>query len=131
MKKTGILNADLVHVIATMGHTDLICIADSGLPIPPGVKRIDLALVAGVPSYLQALKAVLGELQVEAAVVAEEMRSRSPKVHEETKRLLGGVRLDHVPHEQFKAMLAQVKAVVRTGEQTPYANVILQSGVTF
>lgn len=131
MKKTGILNADLMHVIASMGHTDKICIADSGLPIPSDIPRIDLALVEGVPGFLQTLQAVLGELQVEAAVVAEEMRSRSPKMYEETKRLLGGIRLDHVPHERFKAILPEVRAVVRTGEQTPYANVILQSGVTF
>ncbi len=131
MKKTGILNADLMRVIAAMGHTDRLCIADSGLPIPPGVTRVDLALAAGIPSYLQALQAVLGELQVEAAVVAEEMRSTNPKVYAETKRLLGRIRLDHVPHEQLKSMLQTVRAVVRTGEQTPYANVILESGVTF
>lgn len=131
MKKTGILNADLVHVLATMGHTDRLVIADSGLPIPPDVPRIDLALVAGIPTFLQTLQAVLGELQVEAAVLAEEMRSRSPSLYEATRRLLSGIRLDHVPHEDFKAMLPQVRAVVRTGEQTPYANVILQSGVTF
>lgn len=131
MKKTGILNAELMRVIATMGHTDRLVIADSGLPIPPDVPRIELALVAGVPSFVQTLQAVLAELQVEAAVVAEEMRQRSPNLYRQVKALLDGVRLDHVPHEAFKAMLPQVRAVVRTGEQTPYANIILQSGVTF
>lgn len=131
MKKAGILNAELMRVIATMGHTDRLVIADSGLPIPPDVPRIDLALVAGVPSFVQTLQAVLAELQVEAAVVAEEMRQRSPNLYQVTRQLLGGIRLDHVPHEAFKAMLPEVRAVVRTGEQTPYANIILQSGVTF
>ena len=131
MKKTGILNAELMRVIATMGHTDRLVIADSGLPIPPDVPRIDLALVAGVPSFVQTLQAVLAELQVEVAVVAEEMRQRSPNLYQATRQLLGGIRLDHVPHETFKTMLPQVRAVIRTGEQTPYANIILQSGVTF
>lgn len=131
MKKSGILNPDLLSVIGKMGHTDRLVIADSGLPIPPGVRRIDLALVAGVPTFLQALEAVLAELQVEAAVVAEEMAARSPQVYSATQRLLGAIRLDRVPHESFKALLPGVRAVVRTGEQTPYANVILQSGVTF
>lgn len=131
MKKSGILNPELVHVIASMGHTDQLVIADSGLPIPPAVTRIDLALIGGVPSFLQTLQAVLGELQVETVVVAEEMQSRSPDLYRQVKALLGGVRLDHVPHETFKAMLPQVRAVVRTGEQTPYANIMLQSGVTF
>ena len=131
MKKSGILNPDLIHVIASMGHTDRLCIADSGLPIPPGVPRIDLALVAGVPGFLQTLEAVLRELQIEGAVVAEEMKTQSPGIYEEVKRLLGGVKLRHQPHDELKAMLHTVRAVVRTGEQTPYANIILESAVTF
>lgn len=131
MKKSGILNAELMRVIATMGHTDLLVIADSGLPIPPSAPRIDLALVAGVPTFLQALAAVLAELQVESATVAEEMRQRSPSLYQAVRQALGSIPLAQVPHEQFKAMLPRVRAVVRTGEQTPYANVMLQSGVTF
>lgn len=131
MKKQGILNPELMQVIAAMGHTDGLAIADSGLPIPPDVPRIDLALVAGVPRFLQTVEAVLGELQVEGAVVAEEMRARSPQVHAALTRLLPGIRLEHVSHERFKELLHEVRAVVRTGEQTPYANVILHSGVTF
>jgi len=131
MKKQGILNADLMQVIAAMGHTDGLAIADSGLPIPPDVPRIDLALVAGVPGFLQTVEAVLGELQVEGAVVAQEMRGRSPQMHAALTRLLPGIRLEHVPHERFKEILHDVRAVVRTGEQTPYANVVLHSGVTF
>ncbi len=114
-----------------MGHTDLLVIADSGLPIPPSVPRIDLALVAGVPTFTQALAAVLAELQVESATVAEEMRQRSPSLYQTARKALGAIPLTHVSHEQFKAMLPRVRAVVRTGEQTPYANIILQSGVTF
>src|SRR2546425_10807033 len=131
MKKTGILHPELMRVITSMGHTDLLVIADSGLPIPPSVPGIDLALVAGVPSFLQTLQAVLNELQVESATVAEEMRQRSPALYLATRHLLGATPLQHIPHEQFKGALPQVRAVVRTGEQTPYANIILQSGVTF
>jgi D-ribose pyranase len=36
-----------------------------------------------------------------------------------------------IPHEEFKARTAAARAVVRTGEFTPYANVILIAGVTF
>jgi D-ribose pyranase len=131
MKKNGILNADLMRVIATMGHTDRLVIADSGLPIPPSVPRIDLALVAGVPTVVQTLQAVLSELQVESATIADEMRHRSPAIHQAVRQLLGGIPIQQVSHEQFKAMLPHVRAVVRTGEQTPYANVMLHSGVTF
>jgi D-ribose pyranase len=131
MKKGGILNAELVRVIALMGHTDLLAIADSGLPIPPTVGRIDLALVAGVPSFMQGLAAVLAELQVESATVAEEMRQRSPALYQATRQALGTIPLTHISHDQFKALLPRARAVVRTGEQTPYANILLHSGVTF
>ncbi len=63
MKRSGILNPQLAQVVASMGHTELLCIADSGLPIPPEVLRIDLALAAGAPGFLQTLDAVLNELQ--------------------------------------------------------------------
>ncbi len=131
MKKSGILNPELIHLIATMGHTDQLVIADSGLPIPIGILRIDLALVATIPSFLQTLQAVLGELSVERAIVAKEMRSRSPAIYKATRQVLGTIKLGHISHTAFKARLPEVRAVVRTGEQTPYANIILQSGVTF
>lgn len=131
MKKSGILNAELMRVIAGMGHTDRLVIADSGLPIPTHVLRVDLALLAGVPTFLQTLAAVLGELQVESAIVAQEMSQRSPAVFRAVQLALAGIPFEQVPHTAFKAMVAEAKAVVRTGEQTPYANVILVSGVTF
>jgi len=131
MKKSGILNPDLIQAIAAMGHTDRLVIADAGLPIPVEVARIDLALVAGVPGFVQTLEAVLSELKVERATVASEMRSRNPAVHEAVQRLLSGTPIDQVTHERFKELLPEVRVVVRTGEVTPYANIILQSGVTF
>lgn len=131
MKKSGILNPDLMHVITLMGHTDRLAIADAGLPIPDDAPRIDLALIAGVPGFLQTLEAVLAELKVERAVIAAEMPSRNPQIYEGVQRLLGATPVDRLPHERFKELLHDVRAVVRTGEQTPYANIILQSGVTF
>jgi D-ribose pyranase len=84
-----------------------------------------------VPGFLETVRALLGELKVERAVVASEMRTHSPRVYEDVQRLLAGTPVDQVLHEEFKVMLRDVRAVVRTGEQTPYANIILQSGVTF
>src|SRR2546428_5177023 len=119
MKKTGILHPELMRVIASMGHTDRLVIADSGLPIPPSVLRIDVALVPGVPTFAQTLQAVLNELQVESATVAEEMRQRSPALYLATPHLLGATALQHITHEQLKGWLLQGRDVVRHGEQTP------------
>jgi D-ribose pyranase len=131
MKKSGILNHELAGVIARLGHTDLLVVADAGLPIPPGVQRIDLAVTGGVPELLQVLRPLLDEVAVESAVVAEEMRSASPAFHAELSGLLGGVPVREVPHAEFKRLTQQARAVVRTGEFTPYANVMLVAGVAF
>jgi D-ribose pyranase len=131
MKKSGILQHELVHVIATLGHTDSLVIADAGLPIPREVQRIDLAVTGGIPRFSDVTRAVLDELQVERAVIAREMRVTSPALHADLMALLGTIPVDEVSHDEFKRMTRQARAVVRTGEFTPYANVILISGVVF
>ena len=131
MKKQGILNPQLSRVIAELGHTDALVIADAGLPIPAGVERIDLALVAGVPSFLEVLNAILSEMQVERATIAREMRPKSAPLYAQIGSILKNYPLNEVPHEEFKLLTAQARAIVRTGEFTPYANIILYSGVVF
>ncbi|WP_169083853.1 D-ribose pyranase [Paenibacillus sp. PL91] len=131
MRKNGILNSDIAAVIARMGHTDYIVIGDCGLPIPDSVKRIDLAVKPGLPSFLDTLEAVLADMVVESAVIAAEMTEHNIPVHGRTRTLLNGVPIKHVTHEAFKELTLQAKAVIRTGEATPYANIILQSGVFF
>jgi D-ribose pyranase len=131
MKKIGILNCDISNVIASMGHGDLIVIADAGLPIPSSTKRIDLALEKNLPTFLDTVRVILKELQVEDALIASEMREKNPEVREKLFALLGDVPIREIPHEEFKKMTQNAKAVVRTGEFTPYANVILKGGVVF
>ncbi|MDI6601500.1 MAG: D-ribose pyranase [Thermoanaerobacteraceae bacterium] len=131
MKKTALINHRLSEVIAMMGHKDTMTIADSGLPIPKSVERIDLALTRGIPTFLDTLKVTLSELNVEEAIVASEMKNVSPEVYSEVKKILGDVPIVEVPHEELKLMTKDSMAVVRTGEYTPYCNIILRSGVVF
>ncbi|MEW6577934.1 MAG: D-ribose pyranase [Chloroflexota bacterium] len=131
MKKTVLLNQPLSSVIAGLGHLDTLVVADAGLPIPPATRRIDLAVSQGIPPFLDVLRAVLAEMQVQGAVIASEMANRSPAMHAALLAALGSVPVTAIPHEEFKARTAAARAVVRTGEFTPYANVILIAGVTF
>lgn len=131
MKKTGLLNQPLSCVIAGMGHMDTLCICDAGLPIPADTDRIDLAIRNGVPTFLDVLDAILGELQIEGAIIASELEEKSPAMYEALMRRLDDVPVEEVPHSQFKAQTAEATAIVRTGEFTPYANVILIAGVVF
>lgn len=131
MKKTRLLNNSISSVISKMGHTDMIAIGDCGLPIPKETKRIDLALTKGIPSFLDTLKTTLTELEIEEIIIAKETEEASPKIFNEIKNLIGNAKITFVSHEIFKTNLKECKAVIRTGEQTPYANIILKSGVVF
>ena len=73
MKRSRLLNSELSYEIAKIGHTAHITLCDAGLPIPNGVKRIDLAVEAGLPSFISVLKPILSEMQVEEIVLAEEI----------------------------------------------------------
>jgi D-ribose pyranase len=131
MKKQGVLQHRLAEVIAMMGHTDALVVGDAGLPVPAGVERIDLAVRPNLPRTMDVVEVVATELQVEQIVVAEEATARNPEFLAAVRAQFPGVPMLLVPHDEFKARSASARAVVRTGECSPYANVLLISGVTF
>ena len=133
MKRAGILNSDISRVLSYMGHTDRICIGDCGLPIPDEVERIDLALKFGVPTFMETLATVAEDMKIEKIVLAEEIKQQNPKVLGEIEALFAGQNMEvqFVSHVELKAMTHDCKAVIRTGEITPYANIILQAGCIF
>lgn len=127
MKKNGILNSSLNAQISRLGHGDHVVVADCGLPIPLGTPTVDLALVFGVPSFTEVLDALCEDVVFEGCVAASEsiggaagewISERFPDV-------------EYVSHEELKNLVASAKVVVRSGEATPYANVILRCGVPF
>ncbi|MDJ0752714.1 MAG: D-ribose pyranase [Ardenticatenaceae bacterium] len=131
MKKIGILNQPLSAVVSGLGHLDTVVIADAGLPIPLETERIDLALADGIPSFLETLRVILKEMQVEEAIVAREMLAISPHIYQALQDMLAEVPLKTVDHKAFKNATKTARAVIRTGEFTPYANIILVAGVVF
>ena len=133
MKRHGILNSDISRVLSYMGHTDCICIGDCGLPIPDETERIDLAVKFGVPTFMDVLKEVGNDMKIEKLVLAEEIKEHNPQVLAEITEYFKGqdVEVEYVSHVGLKQMTRECKAVIRTGETTPYANIILQSGCIF
>ena len=129
MKKHGILNRELAGIFAKLGHTDQIVIADCGLPIPHGVTCIDLAYELGKPSFKEVLAAVLADVAVESSVCAQDITCHNADLWQHLEAL--SLNTSQISHEAFKQQTAQAKVIIRTGEATPYANVILQSGVIF
>lgn len=131
MKKRGILNAQLSQYIAALGHMDTFMIGDAGMPVPKGVPIVDLALCANVPTFRQTLDAVLEETVVEHYTLAQEIEGKNPELLSYMREKLEGIPCEMIPHTQLKAMSAQVRFAIRTGEFTPYPNVILRAGVAF
>ncbi len=139
MKKGFLLNGPVSRVVSLLGHGDSVCVSDAGLPIPHGVERIDLALHAGMPPLLETLLAVTSEMCVERAVIAEELEANQPafycKLLKEIRDLAreqgSEIPIEAVSHEEFKRLSGDCKAVLRSGECTPYANILLFAGVTF
>lgn len=133
MKRAGILNSDISRVLSYMGHTDCIAIGDCGLPIPDEVERIDLALTFGIPTFMDTLKIVAKDMKIEKIVLAKEIKTQNEKVWREVEELFEGenIEVQYVSHTELKLQTKSCKAVIRTGETTPYANIILQSGCIF
>ncbi len=129
MKRSGILNGQLAGALARLGHTDLIVVCDVGLPIPPGPEVVDLAFSFGIPQFEPILTGLLDELVIEAATAATEIATQNPECYQFLRSRLASLR--YVSHEDLKRMTQQARLVVRTGEATPFANVILQCGVPF
>lgn len=130
MKKTPLLNIALSQLIASLGHGDSIVIGDAGLPVPPGVPLIDLALTRGVPGFMDTLQTILAEMHVEHHILADELAQCSPQLARHLS-LLGLAGRQSMSHEEFKRHTRQARAVIRTGEFSPYANIILISGTAF
>ncbi|KAB0489756.1 D-ribose pyranase [Pseudomonas vancouverensis] len=134
MKKTPLLNIALSRLIASLAHGDIVVIGDAGLPVPPGVELIDLALTQGIPDFVSTLTVVLSEMQVERHVLAQEMIENKPSALVALDELHDAGALGQrelLSHEQFKALSRQARAIVRTGECQPYCNIVLIAGVTF
>ncbi len=132
MQKGGMLNSAIAKVLADLGHTDTIVIGDCGLPVPAGVQKIDLALKPGTPSFLEVVEEVAKNMVIEKVEIASEMQEKNPVVYDAMKKLFPSEEwIMDVDHEAFKQATKNAKCVIRTGEITPFANVILHSNVFF
>ncbi|MDR3587075.1 MAG: D-ribose pyranase [Desulfosporosinus sp.] len=132
MKKGGILNPALAKLLAETGHTDYLVVTDAGLPLPENVNtRIDFALKPNVPRFLELLDTVLEEIVVEKIILAEEIKVVSPQMHEEILKRFTNIPIEYMPHVQLKEASKQARGLIRSGEFTPFANVILVAGCAY
>lgn len=131
MKKTKVINSNLSRVIAQMGHFDKLAIGDAGTPVPDETEKIDLAVTRNIPSFIDVLDNVLEELEVQKIYLAEEIKTENPEMLKQIQNRLPNTTIKYITHEELKKELKDCKAFIRTGEMTPFANIMLESNVVF
>ena len=128
MLKTGILNPQLLSLLARVRHTNTLVIADRGFPFWPMIETIDLALVDGIPGVLDVVRALRPNFTVGQVWMAEEfLKHNSAKTRKAFADAWRGVPIAHEPHDEFKKRVPHAIGLIRTGETVQYANMILQS----
>jgi len=147
MKKGGILNPRISELVAKMGHGDMLAITDRGFPLPlnSDTVAIDVSVTRNIPRVMDVLKAVVEELEIQSVLLAKETEEISPQIYKQFLELLkqlnnkgNPIEVEIIPHEDFKHLVLrgaeegkELKGMIRTGELTPYANIIVISGVPF
>ena len=129
MQKTGILNPDLLHLLARIRHTNALVIADRGFPFFPEIETVDISLVDGIPTVLQVVGALRAGYDFTEAYMAQEfLGENTPEVQAQFKAALAGIQVTYEAHVDFKKRVPQAIGLIRTGDVTQYANLILVSG---
>ena len=129
MLQTGILNPQLLSLLARVRHTNALVVADRGFPFWPELETVDLSLVDGVPTVLQVLAAVRSNFVVAEGYMAEEfLRVNRPATRRAFARGWEGVKVTYEPHVDFKRRVPGAIGLIRTGETVQYANMVLISG---
>ena len=128
MLKTGILNPNVLSLLARVRHTNTLVIADRGFPFWRLMETVDLSLVDNVPTVLDVLNALRSNFVVGKAWMAREFKRENTKeTQAKFAEALAGVPLTFEPHAEFKKRVPAAIGLIRTGDTTQYANMILES----
>ncbi len=123
MLNTGILNPQLLSLLARVRHTNALVIADRGFPFWPTLETVDLSLVDDLPTVLQVLAAIRPNFRIAQAYMAREfLRENTPATRALFKKVLEGIPTRHEPHVLFKQRVPGAIGLIRTGDTVQYAN---------
>lgn len=129
MKEVGFLNGQIDAALTRQGHCDLLMVVDAGFPVPDHVELIDIALKADTPTVPEVLTELAKVHSVEKLVLAEETKRHNPSYFNKvTSEFWQGVEVEVIPHSEFKLRSHEVKTIIRTGDFTAWANILLVSG---
>jgi D-ribose pyranase len=128
MKKNPLLHPEISKIIAGLGEGEQLVIASVNLPISSDMQRIDLALTSDIPTVIQTLAVVMSELNIQEAIIAEELEESNKPFLQDLKDELGDIPTTQVLYVALRQRTKLAKAVVRTGDKNKYGTVILIAG---
>jgi D-ribose pyranase len=128
MLKTGILNPEILSLIARVRHTNTLVIADRGFPYWPMIETVDISLVDDIPTVLQVFEALKANFAVGQIYMADEFKAENTlQIQQAFANSRGNIPISFEPHVEFKRRVPQAIGLIRTGDTIQYANMILES----
>ena len=126
----GILNPQILSLLARVRHTNALVIADRGFPFWPMIETVDVSVVDDLPTVLELIAAVRLNHNFTQAYQAEEfLKNNNPATRQKFARALNGVAVTYErPHVEFRSGCRWRIGLIRTGDTVQYANTILVSG---
>lgn len=128
MLKTGILNPHLLDLIARIRHTNTLVISDWAFPFWPEIETVDISLTHGIPTVLDVLDLLTPVFQIGRIWQADEfVAANTADTVERFAKSFGQIPLTREAHVDFKKRVPHAIGLIRTGDPTPYGNIILES----
>jgi D-ribose pyranase len=125
----GILNPQILSLLARIRHTNALVIADRGFPFWPMIETVDVSVVNDLPTVIQLIAAARANHNFTQAFQAEEfLKNNTPAVRQKFAAALKSVPTTFEPHVEFKKRVPHAIGLIRTGDTVQYANTILISG---
>ncbi len=128
MIRSGIINPNLLALLARVRHTNTLVIADRGFPSWPHIENVDLSLTDDIPTVTQVLLALRSNWSFGKVWMAQEFRDHgNPTAFAKLDGLVDLRAVNFEPHAEFKLRVPHATGIIRTADCTPYANMILES----
>ena len=128
MLQQGILNPAVLSLLARVRHTNTLVIADWAFPFWPSIETVDLSLTQGIPTVIQVMELLRPNFKIGEVFMAEEfLATNKAPVRNAFGRVFRGLKVTREPHVQFKKRVPGAIGLIRTGDSTPYGNLIIES----
>lgn len=129
MISKGILNPQILSLIARVRHTNTLVISDRGFPYWPMIETVDISLVDDVPTVLQVFQAIRSNFDISDIWMAQEfIETNAPDVCKVFANAITHIPLHYEAHVDLKKRVPGVIGLIRTGDTIQYANMVLVSG---